>query len=120
MAIGKSGMTAKQAGSNNPFFSLLNTAVGSVTDTANEVLPRWVQSQFNLQSQDQLQQPVFVAANAPPAIQNGQGSTQSADPQVQPAGLFNFQFGGVNFDATTIVAASLVVIAGFAAWRILR
>lgn len=117
MAIGKSGMTAKQAGGSNPFFSLLNTAVGSVADTANEVLPRWVQSQFNLQQTDQLQQPTFNAANAPPTIQNGQGSTQSAG--VQPA-LFDFQFGGTKFDATTIVLAGVVVIGAFAAWRILR
>lgn len=115
-----SSVTASPAVEND-FFSSVSTAFEGVGEglafTGRSILPRFFAKEFLDQSGDQLANPTFIPAFADPTLDKGQ--TTTAQPNIRPA-LLDFQFGGVQIPATTVLVVGGGILAAILLLGFLR
>lgn len=101
-------------GASDGFFSSIKGSLASGADKLfNEIVPVWVANELNVQTQDQLSDPVYNDKFADPTLQNYPSTTESATNQKT-----GFLFDNVNISGTALLGVAVAAVIGIAIARL--
>lgn len=101
-------------GATDGFFSSIKGSIASGADKLfNEIVPVWVANELQVQTQDQLKNPVYNSEFAEPKLSNYPSTTESATNQ--KAGLL---FDNVNVSGTALLGVAVAAVIGIAIARL--